>query len=143
MNDRVAAEKRKQEYREALEDELLGCTVEKEKSLQEQLDKIDTERFQWELDRDEYETQIRELKSDLYQSKAREDAYREEATLSNKRKEALTSVRKISKYPQTAEDVGKYFVIHFADRIDFTENGKASLKDCGTRLDILWDALYQ
>lgn len=143
LNDRVAAEKRKQEYREALEDELLGCTVEKEKSLQEQLDKIDTERFQWELDREEYETQIRELKSDLYQSKAREDAYREEATLSNKRKEALTSVRKISKYPQTAEDVGKYFVIHFADRIDFTENGKASLKDCGTRLDILWDALYQ
>ena len=57
LNDRVAAEKRKQEYREALEDELLGCTVEKEKSLQEQLDKIDTERFQWELDRDEYETQ--------------------------------------------------------------------------------------
>ena len=143
LNDRVAAEKRKLEYRESLEDELLGNTIEKEKSLQEQLDKIDEERFQWELDREEYETQIRNLKSDLYQSKAREDAYREEATLSNKRKDALTSVRKISKYPQTAAEVGKYFAIHFVDRIDFTENGKASLKDCGTRLDILWDALYQ
>ena len=94
-----------------------------------------------EFDREEYETQIKELKSELHQSKAREDAYRAEAELSSKRKKALTSVREISKYPQTAEEVGEYFIIHFADRIDFTENGKNSLKYCDTRLDILWDAL--
>ena len=143
LNDRVAAEKKKQEYREKLENEFLGSAVEKEKSLQEQLDKIEEERFRWELDREEYEIRIKDLKSDLYQSKAREDAYREEATLSNKRREALDSVRKIPNYPQTAAEVGEYFIVHFADRIDFTENGKNSLKDCGTRLDILWDALYQ
>ena len=111
--------------------------------LQEQLDRVDNERFQWELDRDLYETKIKDLESDLYQSKAREDAYRHEALVSNKRKEALEAVRKISKYPQTAEDIAKYFVDHFADRIDFTENGFSSLKDCITKPDILWDALFQ
>ena len=143
LNDRMKAEKRKQEYRETLENELLGTAIEKEKMLQEQLDRVDNERFQWELDRDLYETKIKDLESDLYQSKAREDAYRHEALVSNKRKEALEAVRKISKYPQTAEDIAKYFVDHFADRIDFTENGFSSLKDCITKPDILWDALFQ
>ena len=124
MNDRAAAEKRKQEYRESLENELLGSAVETEKKLKKKLDQVETERFRLELDREEYETQIKELKSELHQSKAREDAYRAEAELSSKRKKALTSVREISKYPQTAEEVGEYFIIHFADRIDFTENGK-------------------
>lgn len=143
LNDRAAAEKRKQEYRESLENELLGTAIEKEKTLQEQLDRVDDERFQWELDREAYDARIKELESDLYQSKAREDAYRYEAIVSKERKEALDAVREIPKYPQTPEDIARYFMIHFSDRIDFTKNGISSMKDCITRLDILWDALYQ
>lgn len=143
LNDCVKAEKRNQEYREELEKELLGSAIEKEIKLQEELKKINGERTQWENEKEEYRTTIKELRAELHQSKAREDAYRDEALLSIDRKKALASVRTISKYPQTPEDIGKYFIVHFADRIDFTEKGLASLKDCTTRSDILWDALYQ
>lgn len=143
LNDRVAAEKRKQEYRTNIESELLGSAVEKEKILQDQLDQIEEERFQLELEKEKYVTRIKELESELFQSKAREDAYRGEAALSTQRKEALSLVRRVSQYPQTPEEIAKYFLIHFADRIDFTERGLASLKGCITRSDILWDALYQ
>ena len=143
LNDRSVAEKRKQQYRDKLETELLGSAVEKEKFLQEQLNKVDEERFQWELEKETYISQIKNLKSDLFQSRAREDAYREAAALSSQRKEALSLVRRISQYPETPEEIANYFIVHFADRIDFTEKGIASLKECTTRPDILWDALYQ
>lgn len=143
LNDRMEAEKRKQIYQETIENTILDTAIEQEKALQEQIEKIDDERLQWELERDEYISRIKDLESELYESNAREDAYRSDAIVSNTRKEALDAVRKISQYPQTARAVAEFFLTHFADRIDFTENGIASLKDCITKLDILWDALYQ
>lgn len=143
LNDRVAAEKRKQEYRESLENALLDTAVKKEKSLDNQLLQIEEERFQWELEREKFDAQIKELKSDLHQSKTREDAYRDAALLSNSRKEALDSLRNIPQYPETPQEIAEYFTVHFGDRIVFTERGKASLRDCTTEPSVLWDALYQ
>ena len=143
LNDRAAAEKRKQEFREILEDELLNTAVKKEEHLDYQLYQIEEERFQWELEREEYEAKIKELKSDLHQSKTREDAYRDAALVSNSRKAALDSLRSISRYPKTPQEIAEYFSIHFCDRIVFTERGMASLHDCITEPSVLWDALYQ
>lgn len=143
LNDDAAAEERKKAYRDFVENELLGTAVEKETALQQQLESIDAERFQWKCEREQYAAKIDELKSDLNQSRAKEDALRDAAALSNKREEALNKVRNIAKYPQTAEEIGEYFLSHFGDRIAFTKRGLNSLKDCPTRVDILWDALYQ
>lgn len=143
LNDLAAAEKRKKAYRDYVENELLGTAVEKEAALQQQLEAIDAERFQWECEVEKYTGQINELKADLRQCRAREDAFRNAVALSNERAEALTKVREIKKYPENAEEIGEFFLSHFPDRIAFTQRGLNSLKDCPTRLDILWDALYQ
>lgn len=143
LNDYAAAERRKQEYKESLESELLDTAVETEKSLKEQLKQIDEERFQWEIERENYISQIRDLKSDLFQAKTQEDAYREAASLSDTRKKSLDAVRKIAHYPKSAQEIAEYFIAHFGDRIVFTENGIASLRECTTDPAVLWDALYQ
>ena len=143
LNDKAAAEKRKQEYKESLEADLLISVVAQELSLSAQLEKIDDERYHWELDRETYENEIRDLKSDLHLAKTHEDAYRRAAALSTQRKDALDAVRTIAQYPKSAQEIARYFCIHFADRIVFTERGNASLRECNTDPSILWDALYQ
>ena len=49
----------------------------------------------------------------------------------------------MDEYPDTPEKIAAYFECHFADRLAFTERGRASLADCKTDPRILWDALYQ
>lgn len=143
LNDRTAAEKRKQKYKETLENDFLNSAVESEKKLLKQLHQVQIERDQLLLDQVHYETQIKELKNELHQSQNREDAYREAAVLSNRRKEALDSVRNIPNYPKTPKEIASFFEEHFVDRIAFTEKGKNSLRTCTTEPGVLWDALYQ
>ena len=49
----------------------------------------------------------------------------------------------MEEYPDTPEKIAAYFECRFADRLAFTERGRASLADCKTDPRILWDALYQ
>lgn len=141
--DRDKAERRKQELRQSLEEEVLTTAVEKEQTLQEQLEQIEQERFGWELEREELEEQISELKSQLHMAGIRADQFQNEAMLSGQRKAALDQLRHIASYPETPREIAQYFVTHFGDRLDFTERGWASLDDCKTAPDVLWDALYQ
>lgn len=143
LNDRADAEQRKQEYREQLEEELLEETLEKEDLLQKELNRIVEERFQWDIEKDQYEEEIRDLKIQLRGAEAQADSYRDAARISRERGNALDVVRNISKYPETPFEIVSYFVAHFPDRIDLTERGWDSLGDCGTSPDILWDVFYQ
>lgn len=143
LNDRAAAEKRREEYRVALENELLDAAVEKEKLLQKKLEEIDEERFAWEVKEDDLYAQIKDLKKELRASKAAQETYRAAAAVSNSRKNALDRVRRIDKYPESPQEVVRYFLTHFEDRLAFTEKGLASLRDCTTSPSVLWDALFQ
>lgn len=130
-------------YRESLERDFVDTAIEKEQSLHKEYEKIEEERIEWEIQRDEFENQISELKEELYQEKAASDSYREEAILSSQRKNSLDEVRNIERYPVTPTEIASYFEQVFKDRIVFTERGRASLADCQTDPRILWDALYQ
>lgn len=143
LNDRIDAEKRRQEYRCKLENDLLETAVEKESCLQAELNKIVDERLEWEIAQEGYEDKIKELKNDLRLSQAMEDVYRNEVRVSSERKKALDCVRMIEKYPESPQEIATYFEAHFPDRIAFTNRGKASLNDCTTSSEVLWDALYQ
>ena len=141
--DRAKAEQRKQELRQMLEEEVLTTAVEKEQTLEEQLEQIEQERFGWELERENLGDQISDLKSQLHMAHVRADQFQNEAMLSRQRKAALDQLRYIAAYPETPREIASYFVTHFSDRLDFTERGWASLDDCRTAPDVLWDALYQ
>ena len=45
----------------------------------------------------------------------------------------------MEEYPDTPEKIAAYFECRFADRLAFTERGRASLADCKTDPRILWD----
>ncbi len=143
LKDRADAERRKQEYREKLEEELLTEAVEQEDAHKKKIEALVEENFQLELNLDTYEEELRELKGKLHSAEAEADAYREAARVSREREEALDRVRKVEKYPETAEEIASYFLSHFPERIDFTERGWASLSDCHTNPEVLWDAFYQ
>lgn len=57
-------------------------------------------------------------------------------------KESLANLRAIGEMPKTAEDVVKYFRRVFADRIDFTEQGKRTAAGCSVKPEELWQCLY-
>lgn len=141
--DKARAEQRKQELRQSLEEEVLSTAVEQEQNLKDQLEQIEQERFEWELERENYADQINELKGQLHMARSRADQFQSEAVLSGQRKAALEQLRHIASYPETPLEIARYFTTHFADRLDFTERGWASLDDCKTAPDVLWDALYQ
>lgn len=141
--ERARSEQKMREYRETLERELADTTIEKEQKLQQELDKIEEQRFEWEYQCEELKTTIAELKEDLHKERAASDSFRTEAALSSQRKASLDAVRQIDKFPDSPEKIGQYFELHFKDRIAFTEQGKESLADCSADPKILWDALYQ
>lgn len=59
-----------------------------------------------------------------------------------KGKEAYDLVRQIDEYPKTPKDIPEFFVTVFSDRMDLTEKGWKSLKDCGTAPAVLWEVLF-
>lgn len=134
-NDEAAAEQRKLEYTQSV-DELLDDAAQKEQSAREELRKCNRER-------EGFEKEIDELRRKLYNAQSQADSYQQDASQSNDRKKALDAVRHIAKYPKTAQEIAEYFLIHFPDQIAFTEKGKASLQTCKTDPAVLWDALYQ
>ena len=137
--DRAKADQHKKEA----EDELLTVAEAEEENRREQLKQIEQERFDWELERENLEDQISDLKSQLHKERSRADQFYSEAILSGQRKAALDQLRHIAAYPETPREIVQYFITHFSDRMDFTKRGWASLDECKTAPDVLWDALYQ
>lgn len=48
----------------------------------------------------------------------------------------------LGKWPISPEQIASLFCAAYPDRIDFTDRGRKSLKECHTRAEILWNALY-
>ncbi len=122
---------------------LLAEAAEREGQLRRQLSAADDREFAWELEKEQLENQLDELSRQLRAQQAQADLLREEARLSGERKRALDAVRGMEEYPDTPKKTAAYFECRFADRLAFTERGRASLADCKTDPRILWDALYQ
>ena len=122
---------------------LLAESTERESQLRQQLSAVDDLEFEWELEKEQLESRLDELSRQLRAQQAQADLLREEARLSGERKRSLDAVRGMDEYPDTLEKIAAYFECHFADRLAFTERGRASLADCKTDPRILWDALYQ
>lgn len=122
---------------------LLAESSERESQLRQQLSAVDNREFEWELEKEQLESRLDELSRQLRAQQAQADLLREEARLSSERKRSLDAVRGMDEYPDTPEKIAAYFECHFADRLAFTERGRASLADCKTDPRILWDALYQ
>lgn len=122
---------------------LLAESAERESQLRQQLSAVDDREFEWELEKEQLESRLDELSRQLRAQQAQTDLLREEARLSGERKRSLDAVRGMDEYPDTPEKIAAYFECHFADRLSFTERGRASLADCKTDPRILWDALYQ
>lgn len=122
---------------------LLAESTERESQLRQQLLAVDDREFEWELEKEQLESRLDELSRQLRAQQAQADLLREEARLSGERKRSLDVVRGMDEYPNTPEKIAAYFECHFADRLAFTERGRASLADCKTDPRILWDALYQ
>lgn len=122
---------------------LLAESAERESQLRQQLSAVDDQEFEWELEKEQLESRLDELSRQLRAQQAQADLLREEAHLSSERKRSLDAVRGMDEYPDTPEKIAAYFECHFADRLAFTERGRASLADCKTDPRILWDALYQ
>ena len=122
---------------------LLAEFTERESQLRQQLSAVDDREFEWELEKEQLESRLDELSRQLRAQQAQADLLLEEARLSGERKRSLDAVRGMDEYPDTPEKIAAYFECHFADRLAFTERGRASLADCKTDPRILWDALYQ
>lgn len=56
---------------------------------------------------------------------------------------ALQAVRQIEEMPKTAVDIGMYFKQVFPEKIDFSDRGLKSLRDCTTKVETLWDCFHQ
>ena len=59
-----------------------STAVEQEQNLKDQLEQIEQERFEWELERENYVDQINELKGQLHMARSRADQFQSEAVLS-------------------------------------------------------------
>ena len=129
-------------HREQMTEELFQGAVEKEERLSAEFLKMDEERLAWEIEKEALATQLSEVKADFRREQRRADNFQEAASKCRDLEQALKSVRDVRDYPETPQQIAAFFIGHFPERLDFTEKGWASLKDCQTAPEILWNALY-
>ena len=145
LNERDLAEIRRNEYRQKIEDELLEINAEsdakRQNILKEELEKIENERYEWECAREEYEDNIKSLKEKNHRLQIQESNRQQEVQAETRN--MMEKIREFPRYPKTSEEIADYFERHFPDRVVFTKRGKASLQECTTAPEILWDVLYQ
>jgi hypothetical protein len=87
--------------------------------------------------------QIDQLKSENYNLSVQRDMYKGRAEQVGEIVAAAKSVRCFSEYPNTPEDIARYFETVYAERIAFTDRAYRSMEDCGTKNDVLWEAFYR
>lgn len=103
--------------------------------LENRVQALEEQVFNLELEKED-------LVQKLYNANSQADAYRQSAQQSDARERALKDIRNFKDIPSTPQEVVKYFLALYPDRMVFTERGKASLKDCPTQPDLLWQVLY-
>lgn len=89
-----------------------------------------------------YQDQLEEKKRELYSLNIQLESMRNTANECAKLESALQGVRTIKSFPRTPVELADYFAIVYPERIAFTEQGYRSLKDCTTKLEVLWEVLY-
>lgn len=95
-----------------------------------------------EQDARQYRAWLKEAREELSRAKGQLDMQRYLVEQSAAAVQAVEHVRQLDRYPQTCQDIARYFETVFADRLAFSQEGWKSLEDCITKLDILWQALY-
>lgn len=146
MRDRCIMEKRIAAHKKAIEDSFLETAVQTQDELKGKCQAAENELFQKELEFEEYKEatsdEIKELKRQIYTYWQQAETHQK--ALLQERNRSLKNIQdSIKLYPQKPAEIVAFFISLFPGRIDFTDAGFASLRDCETDAEILWDALYQ
>lgn len=99
----------------------------------------------WELvenDNESLRQQLNETKAENYNLNSQVRALRAGHEKARGLEASLDGLRNIQELPQTPYDIGVFFRKVFQDKLDFTERGLRSLKDCPTHPATLWKCLY-
>lgn len=144
-----------EQCREMKKDEDRRCRIEElrarhKKEIGEIQDNKIEEAIEEESKRLEAEQQVKELKDKLKEANAREyslsaqlQGLKSSVARTNALEQAAGFRMNIEKYPQTSEDIVKYFTIAFSDRIVFAESAIKSLKRCKFTAKDLWEILFE
>lgn len=99
-------------------------------------------KLEFEIENSDLKDELQQAKNDNYGLQSQLDSIQAAYEPLKKGKEAYDLVRQIDEYPKTPKDILEFFVTVFSDRIDLTEKGWKSLKDCGTAPAVLWEVLF-
>ena len=110
--------------------------------LKSQLEEMELKKLEFEIENSDLKDELQQAKNDNYGLQSQLDSIQAAYEPLKKGKEAYDLVRQIDEYPKTPKDIPEFFVTVFSDRIDLTEKGWKSLKDCGTAPAVLWEVLF-
>ncbi|MGN9078781.1 hypothetical protein ACTM9V_15770 [Oliverpabstia intestinalis] len=110
--------------------------------LKSQLEEMKLKKLEFEIENSDLKDELQQAKNDNYGLQSQLDSIQAAYEPLKKGKEAYDLVRQIDEYPKTPKDIPEFFVTVFSDRIDLTEKGWKSLKDCGTAPAVLWEVLF-
>jgi hypothetical protein len=109
---------------------------------QQQLEVMELEKLEIELENGDLKDELKKIKNDNLGMQSQLDSIQASYEPLKKSKEAYDSVRELGEYPKTPKAILEFFTTVFFDRIDLTENGWKSVKNCGTAPDLLWKVLF-
>lgn len=95
-----------------------------------------------ERDLEAYKEEADVYKSRLFYKEELIEHYKTQVQYTTSLEQGLLYTRSLSAYPSSYKDVALYFISVFRDRIDFSEKGISSLSSCRTRIEVLWEALF-
>ncbi len=86
--------------------------------------------------------EIKRLGGDIYSLRLQVAANQDKANQLDSILNTNDLICSVSEYPATHVQIAQYFGTVFGDRITFTDRAYKSLKDCNSRKDVLWNALF-
>lgn len=89
-----------------------------------------------------FKEQINELGEENYSLRSQLDALQPIVQNYRTMQSVFEIRRNMQKLPSTAQEVCNYFEDVYSDRIAFTNNGRKSLRECYTQVNLLWEALF-
>ena len=146
MRERCMMEARLAAHKKAIEDSFLETTVQTQDELKAKCQAAENALFEKELEFEEYKEtasdEIKELRRQVHNWQQKAENHQK--ALLQEREHALKDLQdSVKSYPAAPVEIANFFISHFPGRIDFTDNGFASLRSCETDAETLWDALYQ
>ena len=112
-----------------------------DEALKEFLNESDR-REEAEKQAESYKQKIDDQERDIYSLNLRLESFADMAKRYELLEKASRDVRGIGEFPDTPQKIARYFETVYPERIAFTERGFRSLKECITKNEVLWEALY-